>query len=431
MVAASTDQPNIALIDGNNFYVSCERVFDPSLRDRPVVVLSNNDGCAVARSNEVKALGVTMGQPWFKLRDLAREYGIIALSSNYALYGDMSHRMMTLLGRFAPRQEVYSIDECFLDLGHRCQRATEQGCAMRHAIAHDLGLPVGVGIGPTKTLAKLANHVAKKRPEYGGVCNFNELGRDEREGLLASIAVGEVWGVGSRSAERLRALGITHVAALRAASPRRLQQAFSVVMARIVHELNGISCLSLEEVTPPRQTIQAARSFGEAIFDRETLAEAISSFVRLASGRLRQQASLAGALHLFIRTSPFRDQDPQYAPGITLPLPHATDDELLLVRTALEGLTRIYRPGFAYRKAGVLLLGLEDGRRAQGGLFVDAEAIRRRAMLMGTVDALRRRFGPEIIHVASEGRGRRWAGRSGNRSPRYTTRWEELPVARA
>ncbi|NGZ06831.1 MAG: Y-family DNA polymerase [Magnetococcales bacterium] len=431
MVAAPADIPHIALIDGNNFYVSCERVFNPYLRERPVVVLSNNDGCAVARSNEVKALGVKMGEPWFRLRTLAQQHGIIALSSNYGLYGDMSQRMMALLHQFTPHQEIYSIDECFLDLGPGCPNATALGHAIQSRIARSVGLPVGVGIAATKTLAKLANHVAKKHPAYAGVCNFNALDQMELNTLLASIDVGTVWGVGTRSANRLRALNIATARDLQQSNGPFLRKHFSIVMERIVLELNGHPCLAIEEVTPPRQRIQAARSFGAPVHTQEGLEAAILTFVRLASGRLRQQGSRAGALHLFLRTNRFREQDPQYAAGVTLPLPDLTDDELLLARAAMRGLTALYRPGYAYHKAGVILLALEENHQGCGDLFADPVVKRRSAALMTTLDTLRHRFGPKAIRLAGEEQATDWQGRSGNRSPRYTTHWDELPVARA
>ncbi|MBF0177041.1 MAG: Y-family DNA polymerase [Magnetococcales bacterium] len=426
----SGGRQNIALIDANNFYVSCERVFNPNLWRKPVLVLSNNDGCVVARSNELKALGVKMGEPWFRLRDLAQQHGIVALSSNYALYADMSQRMMTLLGRFTLCQEIYSIDECFLDLGNQ-HDVTHVGQTMRREVADWLGLPVGVGIASTKTLAKLANHVAKKRPSYKGVCNFNIMGSDDLERLLLEIDVAEVWGVGPRGAERLRTLGITNVLALRQAGARRLRMGFSVVMDRIVQELNGISCLPLEMAPPPRQQIQSSRSFGLPVYKQEELIEAILSFLRRGVRRLRKQASVAGAVHVFIQTNPFRERDPQYRQGVTLPVPTPSADELQLGRVSTHGLALIYRPGYAYHKAGVILMELESASGRQGDLFADPVAERKSAALMSTLDALRQRFGQDIIRVAGEGTHQRWATKSGNRSPRYTTCWSELPVVHA
>ncbi|WP_130472131.1 Y-family DNA polymerase [Candidatus Magnetaquicoccus inordinatus] len=431
MVLASTDNKQIALIDGNNFYVSCERVFNPQLWDKPVVVLSNNDGCAVARSNEVKALGIKMGEPWFKMRALAQQHGIIALSSNYALYGDMSQRMMRILSGFGNEQEIYSIDESFLDLSLHGRQATEIGIQIRQEIARQLALPVGVGIGASKTLAKLANHVAKKRPPYQGVCNFNDMTPAERNAIMASIDIGEVWGVGSRSAARLRNMGITHVLALAQADPRLLRRHFSVVMERIIHELRGIPCLELEEVTPPRQRIQASRSFSAPVYTLEILMEAVARFIRIASQRLRQQQGVAAALHLFIRTNPFREQDRQYAQGITIALPAASNDELLFTRLARLALPRIYRPGYAYYKAGVQLLAIEAAEKQQADLFSVAQTRQRSQALMHTLDQLRQRFGAGIIRSAAENPTPYWQSRANNRSPRYTSRWEELPVAHA
>ncbi len=430
MVAASVGESNIALIDGNNFYVSCERVFAPALRDQPVVVLSNNDGCAVARSNEVKALGVKMGEPWFRLRELAQRHGVIALSSNYPLYADMSQRMMTLLARFSPRQEVYSIDECFLDLSGVAD-VTAMGHTMQKEVADWLGLPVGVGIGATKTLAKLANHVAKKRPEYAGVCNFNAMRESDLVGLLAQIDVAEVWGVGRRGAERLRALGVMTVLQLRQADPGWLRRRFSVVMARIVHELNGVPCLSLAEVAPPQQQIQSSRSFGVPVFTQEELAEALLTFSRRGVMRLRRQGLVASAAHVFIQTNPFRQQDPQYCPGITVSLPAPTADELQLARVVRRGLAAIYRGGYAYHKGGVLFLALERATGRQGNLFADLQVEQRSVALMSAMDAVRQRFGGQSIHLAGEGLRPRWGVKSANRSPRYTTCWGELPIVRS
>lgn len=430
MVGASGGRKNIALVDANNFYVSCERVFNPTLWHKPVVVLSNNDGCAVARSNECKALGVTMGEPWFRLCTLAEQHGIIALSSNYPLYADMSQRMMTLLGRFSPRQEVYSIDECFLALDSH-DDCTHLGQTIRQEVADWLGLPVGVGIATTKTLAKLANHCAKKRPVYAGVCNFNTMDRGDLEHLMAQTDVAEVWGVGTRGTQRLRAMGVTNVLALRRADPSRLRKRFSVVMERIILELNGISCLSLETVAPPKKQIQSSRSFAVPVYEHHELVEALLTFMRRGVRRLRQQGLLAGSMHLFIQTNPFRERDPQYYQGVTVPMPSPTDDELQLARMIRQGLARIYRPGYAYHRAGILLTALENASNQQGTLFADPVAKQKNNALMNTLDTLRQRFGQDIIHVAGEGVHHRWASKSANRSPRYTTNWKELPVVQA
>lgn len=283
-----------ALIDGNNFYVSCERVFNPQLENKPVVVLSNNDGCAVARSAEVKALGVKMGTPWFQMQDLAREHGIIALSSNYTLYADMSNRMMSVLRQYSPHQEVYSIDECFLGLDGMRQDLTAYGQTMRQQVRRWTGIPVCVGIGPTKTLTKLANHIAKKGAKWNGVCDLGALQEAALNDLLAGIEVGEVWGVGRRLREQLAEMNIHTVLALKQADSNLIRRRFSVVLERIVLELRGISCMELEQVAPDKQQIVCSRSFGMAVLTLAELGEAVSSYMTRAAQKLRRQSSAAG-----------------------------------------------------------------------------------------------------------------------------------------
>jgi len=304
---------SIALIDVNNFYVSCERVFNPKLEGRPVVVLSNNDGCAVARSNEVKALGVKMGQPWFQLKDLAKKHGIIAYSSNYALYADMSNRVMSILSMFSPEQEIYSIDECFLDLtGFKRHSHTGYGQKIRKRIKQWTGLPVCVGIGSTKTLAKLANHIAKKNLEFNGVCDLNSLSPQQQEDWFSKIEVGEIWGVGRRLAPKLHEIGIKTVWDLQTASPSQLRARFSVVMEKIIREINGTSCIELEEINPPKKQIVSSRSFGIPVSDLASLEESVSLYISRATEKLRRQQSYAGSVHVSIRTSPFNEKEPYY-----------------------------------------------------------------------------------------------------------------------
>ena len=282
---------NIALIDVNNFYVSCERVFNPSLKHQPIIVLSNNDGCVISRSDEAKALGIKMGEPWFKCQDLVKKYNIQGLSSNYALYADMSNRVMTILSDFSPNQEVYSIDECFLDITGFNKDLKEYGQEMRSRILKWTGLPVCVGIGATKTLAKLANHIAKKQSQFNGVCNLNVLSKDELNKLLSNIDVAEVWGVGRRLASKLKTLGINTVLDLKLADPEYLRQQFSIVMAKIVSELNGTVCIELEEIVPPRKQILSSRSFGHPVRDYNSLAESITLYMSRAAEKLRSQQS--------------------------------------------------------------------------------------------------------------------------------------------
>jgi len=419
-----------ALIDGNNFYVSCERVFNPKLEGKPVVVLSNNDGCAVARSMEAKALGVKMGTPWFQMKDLAKKHGIIALSSNYTLYADLSNRMMSVLGTFSPNQEVYSIDECFLALDGFNIDLTAYGQVIRQRVKQWTGIPVCVGIGPSKTLAKLANHVAKKRPEWNSVCDLGTLSEQDLNTLLSSIEVGEVWGVGSRIREKLATLQIHTVLALKQADAGLIRRQFSVVTERTVMELRGISCLALEEIAPAKQQIMCSRSFGAPVMLLTELREAVTSYATRAAEKLRRQSSVAGAVHVFISTSPFREKDPQYSQGLTIPLPDATNNTLKLVKAVLWGLKRIYRPGYRYAKAGVMLMDIAPAATQQNSLFADEVADESAVQLMQTMDLINRKMGKDSIFLASAGIRKHWQMKRENKSPSYTTDWDELAEVR-
>lgn len=420
---------NIALIDVNNFYVSCERVFNPSLIGRPVVVLSNNDGCAVARSNEVKALGVSMGAPWFKLKDLAKQHGIVALSSNYALYADMSNRVMSILSEFSPEQEIYSIDESFLDLTEFKRRdLLVYGQQMRKRILEWTGLPVCVGIASTKTLAKLANHCAKKQPEFNGVCNFNQMSQEALEQLLAQVEVGQVWGIGRKLAPKLQAIGVNTVLDLKHANTETLRNKFSVLMEKTIRELNGTVCIELEEVAPVKKQIMSSRSFGIPVMDIGSLSESVSLYISTAAEKLRQQKSFAGSIHVYIRTSPFIKPEENYGDSITIPLPSPTDDTRTLVGVALWGLKKLYKPGYNYQKAGVMLGNLVDGESCQTDMFSIALPSDKSARLMSVLDSINRKIGKESLKLASEGFKRPWRMKQENKSPSYTTKWDEVLV---
>lgn len=422
-----------ALVDCNNFYASCEKLFDPTLADRPLVVLSNNDGCVVARSAEAKALDVPMGAPWFKLRQLAAQHGIVALSSNYALYADMSNRVVEVLCAFSPYLEVYSIDESFLDLsGFRDFDRVVYGHQIRSRIAHWLGLPVCVGIAPTKTLAKLANHVAKKQPGFAGVCDLTRLAPEARAALFAQLDVGEVWGVGRQINERLAEMRIHTVLDLLRADPDWIRRRFSVVLERTVRELNGISCLALEEVAPAKQQIMASRSFGHLVHDLDELREAISSHISRAAEKLRQQQCDAGAVSVLIRTNPFKPEEPQYQRTVTDPVSPPTSDSRDLIVAATRILTRIYRPGYAYHKAGVMLSQLVPRAHTQGELFAaNVTEVDRSRDLMTVMDAINRRWGRGTLRSSATGVDQGWRMRRERLSPAYTTSWDELPVVRA
>ena len=418
---------SIALIDVNNFYVSCERVFNPKLVGKPVVVLSNNDGCAVARSNEVKALGVGMGAPWFKFKDLAKQHGIIAMSSNYALYADMSNRVMSILRQYSPDQEVYSIDESFLDLtGFQSRDLIKYGQHMRKRILKWTGLPVCVGIGSTKTLSKLANHCAKKRAEFNSVCNFNTMSPVQLDGLLGQVDVSEIWGVGRKLAPKLQAFGFNSALDLKRANPERLRQQFSVVMEKTIRELNGTVCIELEDVTPAKQQILSSRSFGYPVRDYNSLAESITLYMSRAAEKLRRQQSFAGSVYVYIRTSPFKPNDPFYSNGMTIPLPCPTDDSRQLVNAVLWGLKQIYKPNYNYAKAGVMLSELVPAEGVQTDLFSLVEASPKSTALMGAMDSINKKMGKESIKLASEGFKRPWKMRQENKSPSYTSNWDEI-----
>jgi DNA polymerase V len=420
----------IALVDVNNFYVSAERVFNPKLEGVPVVVLSNNDGCAVARSAEVKALGITMGEPWFRMKDLARKHGIIALSSNYALYADMSNRVMSVLSDFSPRQEVYSIDECFLDLEGMPGDLIQTGQKIRKRIKQWVGLPVCVGIASTKTLAKLANHVAKKQPQYKSVCNFQSMTSIEIDALLASIEVGEVWGIGRKLNAQLQTGGIHTVQQLRDFDVTRLRSRFGVVMERTVRELRGESCLNMIDVTPAKQQIICSRSFGRYVTELQELEEAVSAYMSRAAVKLRKQQSVAATAYVYIRTNPHKEDEPQYSQGMLIGLPYPTNDTTMLVKGVLKCLQCIYREGFRYQKAGVMLTDISPAGIAQGDLFAEEPTALINSKLMGMLDQINLKMGKGALQLASDGIRQNWKMKTGNKSPAYTSQWSELPTVR-
>jgi DNA polymerase V len=418
----------IALVDCNNFYVSCERVFQPKLEGRPVVVLSNNDGCVVSRSQEVKDLGLKMAAPWYQMKDIARRHGIVALSSNYSLYADLSNRVMSLLSYFSPSQEVYSIDESFLELTGITTNHTAYGQQVRKTIGQCIGIPVCVGIAPSKTLAKLANHVAKKNPRFDSVCDFNSMSTTELDTLLASIAVGEVWGVGRHTVPKLQEIGIHSVLDLKCAPAKRLGARFSIVFERIVQELNGTACLELDDVAPAKQQITCSRSFGMLTSSLPDLEQAVISYATRAGEKLRQQRSMAGGIHVYIRTNPHKESDPQYQQGILMPLVEPTDDTRLFCRAALHGLRQIYRSGYAYQKAGVTLTQIIPAAARPNTLFDDATARQKSHALMTAMDRINNRMGSGTLKLLGEGTDQSWAMRRESRSKRYTTEWDELAV---
>lgn len=419
-----------ALVDCNNFYVSCERVFNPALRQRPVVVLSNNDGCFIARSEEAKAIGLGMGEPAFKSRELLREHNVAVYSANFALYGDMSARVMKTLGALAPDVEIYSIDECFLDLkGFGRFELAGYAQEIRRVVGRNTGIPVSIGIGSTKTLAKAANRMAKKNPGLGGVALL--LSEPDVHAALGAMEVEQIWGIGRRYGALLRHHHI-HTALDFAAAPAFwVRKHLHITGARVQEELNGRSCLPLELVRPPKQSICTSRSFGTAVTEPRELQHAVAHFASKCAFKLRREGSVASLLTVFACTSPFAARGKRYWGTQTLSIPEASNDTLLLIKAAKRALDRLYRPGYEYKKAGVIVGGIVSaGGPAQTSLSLFDTALHPKELkgsdrLMQAFDALNSRYGPGTLRVASD-TSSGWKQRQERLSPRYTTSWDDI-----
>ena len=430
-----------ALVDGNNFYVSCERVFQPRLQGRPVIVLSNNDGCAIARSNEAQALGIKMGVPWYQVRHLVDSAGLVALSANFTLYGDMSDRMMSLAAGLGPTQEMYSIDESFIGLDGVRGDLTARSRSVRARILQWTGIPCGIGIGVTKTLAKLANHIAKTAERKPGsypealaqVCDLATLPPPALEAVLAATDVGQVWGVGRRIGKQLREDGIHTAWDLARLDPATVRSQWNVVLERTVRELQGVPCIDLDNAPEPKKQIAYTRSFGKPVTDLHALIEAVSEFAACAAEKLRKQNCMAGQILVFAHTSPHRP-GPRFHRSVVVPLRRPTADTGRLVQSALAGMRQIYAPGHQLIKAGVMLLDLTLDTTNQAELALEPDTAPDRRLLMSTMDALNMRFGKNTLHVASTGQDgstRAWAMRQERRSPHYTTAWAEVLSVKA
>lgn len=426
--AASRDDPMpvFALVDCNNFYASCEKLFRPDLKNTPVVVLSNNDGCVVARSREAKLLGIKMGVPVFQIKAEMQRHGILAFSSNYALYADLSSRVMRTLEEMAPRVEVYSIDEAFLDLTgiESAISLVEFGQQVRERIGNWIGITVCVSIAPTKTLAKLANHAAKKYPATQGVVDLTNPDRQRR--LLALVPVDDVWGVGRRLSKRLNALGITTALDLANASPRAIRDQFSVVLERTVRELNGESCIELEEIPPTKKQIVCSRSFGVKVTHFELLREAVCEYATRATEKLRKEQQQAKVMTVFIRTSPFKDNEPQYSNSASGELLIPSCDTRDIIELANHLLKRIWKDGFRYAKAGVMLSDFYDPGMFQPGLFDDVSTRSNSQQLMSVLDTINQ-SGAGKVFFAGQGTKKDWSMKREHLSPAYTTHWDQLP----
>lgn len=413
-------------------YVSCERVFDPSLNDKPVIVLSNNDGCAVARSNESKALNIKMGVPLFQIKDIVQQHNVIVLSSNYAMYAEMSRRFHTILASYVTAEEVepYSIDECFVDFTayEKNFDLEKVGQQMRQQIWKWLGLPVCVGIGRSKTEAKIANHIAKKNPGFNSVCDLVNMDPCNKEYYFAQIDVSEVWGVGRKHSKKLQSMGINTVLDLACAEPREMQKKFSIVMARTIYELQGISCIEIEHTPPSKKQIVASRSFGGRVTELTDLKEAISMYAQDACKRLRDEGLLCGCMIAFVQSNPFDPNIPFYNKSITGSFSEPTDCAIDFVKAATRMLNDIYKEGIKYKKCGVVLTCLEPKSGHTYDLLTDFKQIENKECLMQAMDGIHSKFGKKKIGVGPCFVPNRNWSMSRDKLSKNPFRWDELLI---
>ncbi|MBS5701894.1 MAG: Y-family DNA polymerase [Bacteroides cellulosilyticus] len=407
------------LVDCNNFYASCERVFNPSLNGKPIIVLSNNDGCVIARSNEAKVLGIKMGVPAYQIKDLVKQHDVAVFSSNYVLYGDMSGRVMSMLAELAPEIEVYSIDEAFLNL-EGIQDLQTLGSKIVRQVTRGTGIPVSAGIASTKTLAKVANKFAKKYPAYNRLCIIDT--EEKREKALKLFEIGDVWGIGRRQAAKLEKQGVKTAYDFTQLPGSWVRKNMTVTGERTWKELRGISCIDMESAPPAKKQICTSRSFGKMVEDIDTMSEAIATHASTCAKKLRQQKSYAMSLMVFIHTNNFREDLPQYWKNTIIKLSVPTSDTLEIVHYALEGLKSIFMPGYQYKKAGVIITEIVTS--AQLGLFdtVDRE---KREKLMQAIDKVNGEH-RHLVKLAVQGNGRDWKLKQEQLSKRYTTDINEV-----
>ena len=412
-----------ALVDCNNFYASCERVFNPDLIGKPIVVLSNNDGCVIARSNEAKELGIPMGAPYYQYKSFIEKNNVKVFSSNYQFYGDMSQRVMRSLSMMLPNQdlEIYSIDEAFLRLDGFVKRDLfEWAIEVRSSILKWTGIPTSIGIASTKTLCKIANHVAKKQTQ-NGVFDLRDI--DLQEYIISDLPVEELWGISRRWGEKLRALGISTALQLKNADPKFIHKKLSVVVERIVYELHGISCLDLEKQMP-KKSIISSKSFGNLLYELKPIEQALSTYTARACEKMRQQGSKANGLYIFLQTNPFRDDLPQYRNSLKFNFELPTSDTTVIIQIAKTLLKKIYISGYHYHKCGIMLFNLVSEQYQQGHFFTSYDPSR--DSLMKSIDRINEFMGRDTIFYAAQGVKQNWKMRRNNLSPRYTTNWEEL-----
>lgn len=414
----------IALVDCNNFYASCERIFQPSLEGKPVVVLSNNDGCVIARSNEAKELGIEMGAPAFMMEDFFAKHKVAVFSSNYTLYGSLSNRVMKILQSVAPAVEVYSIDEAFLDLSSlKYTDLFELSQTLREAIKNQIGLPVTIGIAPTKTLAKMANRFAKKERKKLGV--YVAQTKWQIQELLKYTDVGDIWGIGAQHKKRLlmhKILKASHFVTL---SEEWVRKHMTVVGLRMLNELKGIPSIEWEDIPPPKKGICIARSFGQLLTQKKDIAEALANYTAACAAKLRKQNSCTSLLQVFIQTNTHRQQDKQYFNAVTIQLPLQTNSTNLLLKYAMKGLDRIYKSGYNYKKVGIMVLELVPESSIQYNLF-EAENKERNNKLMKSIDRINASLGKDLVRFAPQGYARKWKLRQEKLSPCYTTNIHQI-----
>ena len=418
----------VALVDCNNFYVSCERLFRPCLRDRPVVVLSNNDGCVIARSNEAKELGIPMGEPYFKVKDVLRRHGVQVFSSNYALYGDLSCRVMAILQQEEPEVELYSIDESFVRLcPQHGTSMVERSQELQNKISRCVGIPVSIGVGSTKTRAKIATLIAKKYPGYGGVFDLEAC--SDPDAVLASIRADKIWGIGRSSAAKLARHGIRTALDLKNSDRDSIRKLLGLTGLKTMAELCGEPCITLEQCPPARKSIVSSRSFRRPVTALNDLREAIACYISIGARKLRDQNLVAANLHVFLATSKHRTDTPRFSGSLVLSVGEATASTPHLIAIGGHLLERLYRPGYQYNKAGIMLTGLSPASMRQQHLFLPAVG-KRSKPVMQALDHINNRWGRDTVRYAASGLARGWSMKQQWKSPAYTTRWNELPVVR-
>lgn len=422
--------PTYALVDCNNFFVSCERLFNPKLKGKPVIVLSNNDGCAVSRSNEVKALGITMGTPYFKIKELVKKHDIQVFSSNFILYGDISNRVMDTLRTFSQDVEIYSIDEAFLDLtDFEPQDLTDYGQKIKKTVQKWVGIPVSIGIAKTKTLTKIASEIAKKNPKYNGVLNLSSYTNIDE--FLQMIKISDVWGIGRQYTKFLLNHGIKTALNLVKCEENWVKKNLTITGLNLVKELKGISCFDFDALPPAKKSITSSRSFGTKVSEYREIKEALASYISIAAEKLRQQKLITPRILVYITTNYFNKNSPQYSNSQNLKLRQATDHTPTLIKYGEQILKKIYKPNFIYKKVGVVFLDLISKNKKQLNLFADQEKTQQNEKTMKTLDFLNNRFGSGAVSFASSGIKKKWKNKKEKLSSRFTSNWDEIPKVKA